>query len=98
MKKFFAVVLAVLAVGSTVLPAFASSGSTQKAADTGVTINVYNWGEYISNGTDGTMDVNAEFTKRTGIHVNYTTFDTNESLYSKLAGGGAPYNVIVPSD
>ncbi len=98
MKKFFAVVLAVLAVGSTVLPAFASSGSTQKAADTGVTINVYNWGEYISNGTDGTMDVNAEFTKRTGIHVNYTTFDTNESLYSKLAGGGAEYDVIVPSD
>lgn len=65
---------------------------------TGVTINVYNWGEYISNGTDGSLDVNEEFTRRTGIEVNYTTFDSNESLYSKLAGGGADYDVIIPSD
>ena len=68
------------------------------AEPTGVTINVYNWGEYISNGTEGSLDVNAEFTRRTGIGVNYTTFDTNESLYSKLAGGGADYDVIFPSD
>lgn len=67
-------------------------------AEEGVTINVYNWGEYIANGTDGSMDVNAEFTRRTGIGVNYTTFDSNESLYSKLAGGGADYDIIIPSD
>lgn len=66
--------------------------------DTTVTLNVYNWGEYISNGTDGTIDVNAEFTRRTGIKINYTTFDSNESLYSKLAGGGADYDIIIPSD
>ena len=64
----------------------------------GVTINVYNWGEYIANGTDDSLDVNAEFTRRTGIRVNYTTFDSNESLYSKLVGGGADYDVIIPSD
>ena len=68
------------------------------AAPTGVTINVYNWGEYIANGTEGSLDVNAEFTRRTGIEVNYTTFDSNESLYSKLAGGGASYDVIIPSE
>lgn len=66
--------------------------------DRGVTINVYNWGEYIANGTDDSLDVNAEFTRRTGIIVNYTTFDSNESLYSKLVGGGADYDVIIPSD
>lgn len=65
----------------------------------GITLNVYNWGEYISVGTDGeSMDVNAEFTALTGIKVNYTTFDTNESLYSKLKSGGADYDVIFPSD
>lgn len=68
------------------------------APDKGVTINVYNWGEYIANGTDGSPDVNEEFTRRTGIKVNYTTFDSNESLYSKLVGGGADYDVIIPSD
>ena len=69
----------------------------EKAPSRGVTINVYNWGEYIANGTDESMDVNAEFTRRTGIQVNYTTFDSNESLYSKLAGGGADYDIIIPS-
>lgn len=70
----------------------------EKAPSRGMTINVYNWGEYIANGTDESMDVNAEFTRRTGIQVNYTTFDSNESLYSKLAGGGADYDIIIPSD
>lgn len=81
------------------LPLSAGAQNAPEAApDTGVTINVYNWGEYIANGTDDSLDINAEFTRRTGIHVNYTTFDSNESLYSKLAGGGADYDVIFPSD
>lgn len=69
-----------------------------ETAGQGVTINVYNWGEYIANGTDGSLDINAEFTRRTGIRVNYTTFDSNEALYSKLVGGGADYDIIIPSD
>ena len=72
--------------------------SQQTVGSTGVTINVYNWGEYIANGTDGYIDVNEAFTEATGIGVNYTTFDSNESMYAKLAGGGADYDVIVPSD
>ena len=38
-----------------------------------VTLNVYNWGEYISDGSDELMDVNAQFEKETGIKVNYKT-------------------------
>lgn len=64
-----------------------------------ISINVYNWGEYISTGADeGTLNVNAEFTKLTGIKVNYTNYATNEELYAKLKGGGAYYDVIIPSD
>lgn len=63
-----------------------------------VTINVYNWGEYISNGDDDSLDVNAEFEKLTGIRVNYTQFDTNESMYAKLKGGGTTYDIVFPSD
>ncbi len=67
--------------------------------DAGISINVYNWGEYISLGADeGTLNVNAEFTKLTGIKVNYTNFATNEELYAKLKGGGTSYDVIIPSD
>ncbi len=66
--------------------------------DQNISINVYNWGEYISDGSDGMLDVNAEFTKLTGIDVNYSTYATNEELYAKLKGGGASYDVIIPSD
>lgn len=67
--------------------------------DDNISINVYNWGEYICNGAEeGTLDVNAEFTKLTGIKVNYTNYATNEELYAKLKSGGATYDVIIPSD
>ena len=81
------------------IPSFAGCCTAKAAAaDTGVTINVYNWGQYISDGTDGYLDVNAAFTEATGIEVNYMTFDTNESLYTKLKTGGSSYDIIVPSD
>ncbi len=63
-----------------------------------VTINVYNWGQYISDGTDGCIDVNKAFTEKTGIKVNYMTFDSNETMYTKLKTGGSSYDVIIPSD
>lgn len=68
-----------------------------KAAEP-VTINVYNWGQYISDGADGSLDVNAAFTEETGIEVNYMTYDTNESLYTKMKTGGSSYDIIIPSD
>lgn len=64
----------------------------------GTTVNVYNWGEYISDGSDGSMDVVKEFERLTGAKVNYTNFESNENMYSKLSGGGVSYDVITPSD
>ena len=64
----------------------------------GTELNVYNWGEYISDGSEGCMDVNREFEKLTGIKVNYTTFESNETMYSQLKNGGVSYDIIIPSD
>jgi len=89
MKKIISLLLITVLVVS-MCPVQAS------AAD--VTINVYNWGQYISDGTDGYIDVNAAFTEATGIEVNYMTFDSNESLYTKLKTGGSSYDIIIPSD
>ncbi len=61
-------------------------------------INVYNWGEYISDGTDDSLDVNKAFEEATGIKVNYTNYTSNEALYAKLKSGGASYDIIIPSD
>lgn len=61
-------------------------------------INVYNWGEYLPDGSEGSIDVNALFTEKTGIKVNYINYQTNEEMYAKLSGGGVSYDVIIPSD
>ncbi len=91
MRKF----LSLLLVFVLVLPCFYGCG----ANDGRVTINVYNWGQYMSEGEDGCMDVIAEFEKRyPNIRVNYVTFDSNETMYTKMANGGITVDVIIPSD
>ena len=55
-------------------------------------VNVCSWGEYIDE------DLIYKFEDETGIKVNYTTYDSNESLYAKLKSGGVSYDVIFPSD
>ena len=76
-----------------------SSGS----GDT-VTLYVYNWGEYISDGSEGTLDTNEMFenwyyeTYGVKVEVNYSTYSSNESMYAKLSSGSVNYDVVVPSD
>ncbi|MBR5123965.1 MAG: spermidine/putrescine ABC transporter substrate-binding protein [Clostridia bacterium] len=68
------------------------------------TLYVYNWGEYISDGSEESLDVNAAFEEwyyaTTGkkVEVNYSTYSSNESMYAKLSSGSVNYDVVVPSD
>ncbi len=64
----------------------------------GTTLNVYNWGEYLSLGEDNTLDVNSAFEKLTGIKVNYTNFESNEEMYAKIRAGSSAYDIVIPSD
>ena len=67
-------------------------------------LNVYNWGEYIADGSEGYPDVIKNFEKwyeevyGEKIKVNYSTYPSNEDMYSKIASGAAKYDVIIPSD
>ncbi len=54
-------------------------------------VNVYNWSDYIAE------DAVANFTKATGIKVNYSVYDSNEILDAKLRAGKSGYDVVVPS-
>ncbi|HET7912400.1 MAG TPA: polyamine ABC transporter substrate-binding protein, partial [Pseudolabrys sp.] len=54
-------------------------------------VNVYNWSDYID------PKVLEEFTKETGIKVQYDTFDANETLETKLLAGKSGYDVVVPT-
>ncbi len=98
------------AFATTAMPAVAGPEGTQNSEmpegeydwealkDEGITLNVFNWGEYISDGSEGSLDVNEAFTELTGIEVNYTTFASNEEMYTKIKSGGASYDILIPSD
>lgn len=64
----------------------------------GTTLKVYNWGEYISDGSAGSYDVVRSFEKLTGINIEYSYYDDNETMYSKLKTGASYYDIIIPSD
>ena len=85
MKRIIAFVLAVMM--TVVLLAGCGSGGKERRV-----VNVCSWGEYIGESLIG------EFESQTGIHVNYQTAESNETLYSLLQTGGADFDVIVPSD
>lgn len=97
MKRFFSVIFSLIIISLTVIPCFAGKKKDYSHLE-GTTLNVYNWGEYISDGSEGTLDVNKEFEKRYGITVNYSNYESNENMYNKLQSGGANYDVIIPSD
>ena len=95
MKKIIAFVLVLVLTAGV----FAGCGSKNT-----LTLNVYNWGEYISDGSEGSFDTVREFEKwyeetyGQKVTVNYSTFASNEDMYSKIASGAVSYDVIVPSD
>ena len=102
MKK----VLISLALVSLLLVSLLSLGSCgeQSSSEKAVTLYVYNWGEYISDGSEGSLNVNQAFEdycrEELGLDVtvNYSTYSSNEDLYAKLSGGAVSYDVIIPSD
>ena len=99
MKKLTFLVLALTLMLSLSVSASAYENEEWYKGSEGTTINVFNWGEYISDTyEDGLINVNEEFEKLTGINVNYVTYESNEDLYPKIKNGGASYDIIIPSD
>lgn len=99
MKKLMFFLCSLMLMLSLSLSASAYENEEWYKGSEGTTINVFNWGEYISDTyEDGLIDVNSEFEKLTGIKVNYVTYESNEDLYPKIKNGGASYDIIIPSD
>ncbi len=97
MKKVVSAIFALLIMLMPCTVAFAAEQSDIDALR-GTKLYVYNWGEYISDGTDGSLDVNKAFEEKYGIEVVYDTYDNNEVMYSKLKSGGVSYDIVIPSD
>ncbi len=107
MKKILSTLTALTLTASSLF-AFSSCGGTVSTLENpraeysrefeGTTLNVFNWGVYISDGSEGTFDVNAAFEELTGIKVNYMNYESNEAMYGKLKSGAVSYDIVIPSD
>ncbi|MBQ6808739.1 MAG: spermidine/putrescine ABC transporter substrate-binding protein [Firmicutes bacterium] len=108
MKKFTTAMLLTLVLALGAILAGCGGGGSQLDMEAltgeysrefeGTELNVFNWGEYISDGSEGSLDVNTEFEKLTGIKVNYSTYESNEAMYAKMKSGAVSYDIIIPSD
>src|SRR5499427_7412087 len=74
-----------MALGLVLLASATASAQSERV------VNVYNWSDYIDPA------VIEAFTKETGIRVRYDTFDSNETLETKLLAGKSGYDVVVPT-
>lgn len=100
MKKIIASLLAVMTLAAGLVSCSDPYADVEfiETEYAGTTINVYNWGENIANGEDDSMNLEKVFEKKYGIKVEYTTYASNEELYTKLSSGTVSYDVIIPSD
>lgn len=94
MKKFFAAFLCVVLLLS-VISVFAACDNDGVVTDSLV---VYNWADYIYD--TKLSDFKEYYKKLTGnnIDITYVTFDTNETMLTKLMQGDARVDVICPSE
>ena len=104
MKRTASIILIISLLLVLCIPLTSCEEKSEGESSGTVTLYVYNWGEYISDGSEGTLDVNAMFeewyfeTYGQKVKVNYSTYSSNESMYAKISSGSVNYDVIVPSD
>lgn len=103
MKKMISSLLLIFLLVGICLPSLCACKQTAGSGST-VTLYVYNWGEYMSDGSEGTLDSNALFeewyykTYGQRVKVNYSTYSSNESMYAKVSSGSVSYDIVIPSD
>ena len=74
-----------------ILSAAALMASTALASAQGV-VNLYNWGNYTS------PELLEKFTEETGIQINVTDFDSNDTALARIRQGGHGFDLVVPSN
>ncbi len=91
MKRTISILIAILLLMSLCLVACDTS-----SMDTDQ-LTIYNWADYIYDFEDDFVEYYYEVTGR-NIEITYVTFDTNETMLTKLMQGDSTVDVICPSE
>lgn len=79
MKKLFAVICGIVALCAAL--AFGDWALNHRRGGTANLLTIYNWGDYIDPA------LISKFERQTGYRVDYETFDSNESMLTKIRQG-----------
>ncbi|WP_195271273.1 polyamine ABC transporter substrate-binding protein [Clostridium paraputrificum] len=85
-KKLIAIISATILISSSLIGCVGNKSNSNKV------INVFNCGDYIDE------ELITKFEEETGYKVEYSTYDTNEIMYSKIKSGSNKYDLVFPSD
>ncbi len=85
-KKFFALCILIFTLALT------GCGLSAEEEKSDNVVYVYSWGDYLD------PEVLEKFEEETGIRVILDEYDTNETMYPRVAEGAVHYDVICPSD
>lgn len=111
-KKTMSLALSISLLSTIVLSMGSISRVKASENDTQI-LKVYNWGDYIYDGTDPIYDDNGEpikgiveqfeeyyAQKHPGkkVQIDYQMFDTNEVMLNEIKTGKTQYDLICPSD
>ena len=85
-KKLIALISATILISSSLIGCVGNKSNSNKV------INVFNCGDYIDE------ELITKLEEETGYKVEYSTYDTNEIMYSKIKSGSNKYDLVFPSD
>lgn len=98
MKKLAGLFICLLLAVTAVMPV-ASGAFAAKESDRANTLKIYNWEDYIAEDTVANFE--AYYRQKTGnqsFKVEYETFDTNETMLTKIVTAKEDYDVVCPSE
>lgn len=98
MKKTVYSIITVLMLAILLLPVLSACNNGARGTSGGDKLVIYNWEDYIdSDILDEFADYYQETTGR-ALSITYTTFDTNETMMTKVLKGDANVDLICPSE
>lgn len=101
-KRILVLFVSLILCFSMILPMFGNINNVKAAEEKSIT--VFSWEDYLDLGDEEAEDPELQkslldvFEEKTGIHVNYHTFATNEEMYNEILKDPDACDLVCPSE